>query len=119
MAAAPPTVAIVTPVYNGAQYLRETMLSIQAQTYPHIVHFVLDNASTDATPDIIKEFSASRIPVVTQRNPELLSIGQNWNRCVELGSRGSDYFRVVCADDPVPPTSIEKMVALAETDPLI
>ena len=43
-----PTVAVVTPVYNGAKFLREAMLSVQAQTYPNLVHFVLDNASPRA-----------------------------------------------------------------------
>lgn len=120
MAAKLPTVAVITPVYNGAKFLREAMLSVQAQTYPNLVHFVLDNASTDATPDIIKEFEGNRVPVVTERNPALLDIGQNWNRCVDLGSRGSDYFRILCADETLlEPTCIEKMVSLAETDPLI
>jgi glycosyltransferase involved in cell wall biosynthesis len=119
MATEPPAVAIVTPVYNGAKFLRETMLSVQAQTYANLVHFILDNASTDATPAIIKEFEHSHVPVVVERNPTLLDIGKNWNRCVELGSRGKDYFRLLCADDTLKPTSIEKMVSLAETDPLI
>jgi glycosyltransferase involved in cell wall biosynthesis len=114
-----PTVAVVTPVYNGAKFLREAMLSVQAQTYPNLVHFVLDNASTDATPDIIKEFDGGRVPVVTARNEALLPIAQNWNRCVELGSQGNDYFRVLCTDESLQPTCIEKMVALAETDPLL
>ena len=107
-----PTVAVVTPVYNGAKFLREAMLSVQAQTYPNLVHFVLDNASTDATPDIIKEFDGGRVPVVTARNEALLPIAQNWNRCVELGSQGNDYFRVLCTDESLQPTCIEKMVAL-------
>jgi glycosyltransferase involved in cell wall biosynthesis len=119
MAVERPTVAVVTPVYNGAKFLREAILSVQAQTYPNLVHFILDNASTDATPDVIKEFDGSRVPVVAERNEALLPIAQNWNRCVELGSQGKDYFRVLCTDESLEPTCIEKMVALAETDPLI
>ena len=39
-----PLVAIATPVYNGAEYLADTMACVQAQTYPNLVHCVLDNA---------------------------------------------------------------------------
>lgn len=112
-----PLVAIVTPVYNGGPYLRETCASVQAQTYPNLVHFVLDNASTDETPDIIEEFRGRRIPVVSVRNDTLLPLCDNWNRCVELGAKGAEYFRILCADDTMPPESIEKMVQLAERDP--
>jgi glycosyltransferase involved in cell wall biosynthesis len=119
MVAKLPTVAVITPVYNGERFLRETMLSVQAQTYPNLVHFVLDNASTDRTPDIIREFAGGRVPVKVERNAALLHVARNWNRCVELGSQGSDYFRILCADETIAPDGIEKSVAVAETDPLI
>src|ERR1700731_169502 len=49
----PPLVAITTPVYNGERYLGETMACVQAQTYPNLVHLVVDNASTDRSAEII------------------------------------------------------------------
>lgn len=112
-----PKVAVVTPVYNGSEFLREAMLSVQAQTYPNLVHFVLNNASTDATPDIIDEFRDARVPVTVVRNDNTLPLGDNWNRAVALGSKGSDYFRILCADDTIPNDGVSKMVALAEADP--
>ena len=45
-------VAVLTPVYNGARFLRETMECVQASDYTNMVHVILDNASTDATPEI-------------------------------------------------------------------
>jgi glycosyltransferase involved in cell wall biosynthesis len=112
-----PRVAVLTPVRNGGGFLREALASVQAQTYPNIVHFVLDNASDDCTRDILKEFRDARVPVVTWRNEEVLPITANWNKCVVLGSEGTDYFRVLCADDTIPSQGIEKMVALGEADP--
>ncbi len=52
--ASQPPVAVVTPVLNGEEFLAETMDSVQAQTYPNLVHIVLDNASTDATAQIVE-----------------------------------------------------------------
>jgi glycosyltransferase involved in cell wall biosynthesis len=111
-----PKVAVLTPVYNGAEYLREAMESVQSQTYPNLGHFILNNASTDATGEILETFLDRDIPVTVAKNDELLPIGSNWNKCVELGASGTRYFRILCADDTMPPDSIEKMVALAETD---
>ena len=111
-----PRVAVLTPVYNGGAFLREAMASVQAQCYPNLVHFVLDNASTDSTPEIVKEFQKGKVPVTTCRNSELLPLLDNWNKCVALGSQSTDYFRVLCADDAMPDRAIEKMVALAESD---
>ena len=63
-----PLFVVVTPVYNGAKFIAEAMDAVQAQTYPNVLHIVLDNASTDATPDILKRYSNARVPVVVERN---------------------------------------------------
>ena len=112
-----PLVAIVTPVYNGGRFLAETMECVQAQTYPHIVHYVLDNASTNSTSDIIGRFKDRRIPVITARNESTLPMLDNWNAAVRLVRRGASYFRILPADDLISPQGIEKMVAAGEQHP--
>ncbi|MBI1360389.1 MAG: glycosyltransferase [Alphaproteobacteria bacterium] len=112
-----PLFAIVTPVYNGAAYLAETMDSVQAQTYPNIIHFVLDNASTDATPEILERYANARIPVVVKRNPATVSMGVNWNLALELVPPEAPYFRVLCADDLMAPEFSAQMVGLAMRHP--
>ena len=116
MATTQPRVVVLTPVYNGAAFLREALVSVQAQSCPNLVHFVLDNASTDGTAAILREFRDARVPVVVERNAALLPLGENWNKCVALGVQNADYFRVLCADDTMEPTAMEKMVAVAEAD---
>ena len=51
-----PLVSIVTPSYNQAQFIKETILSIQNQDYPNIEHIVVDGNSTDNTVDILKKY---------------------------------------------------------------
>jgi glycosyltransferase involved in cell wall biosynthesis len=111
-----PLAAIVTPVYNGAAFLAETMACVQAQTYPNLVHVVVDNASTDATSDIIAGFLGGRVPVLRSRNPETVPAGRNWSIAVANVPAEAKYFQILCADDLLRPDSVEKMVAVAEAD---
>lgn len=114
-----PLVAVVTPVYNGGRYLRETMEQVQAQTYPNLVHCVLDNASTDATAEIIASFANGRVPVITRRNPKTFPVGDNWNLAHDLVPDEATYMRLLCADDGMHPDCIRLMVEVAERDPEI
>lgn len=114
-----PLVAVITPVYNGAAFLAETMECVQAQTYGNLVHVLLDNASTDQTPEIIETFRNRRVPVTSRRNTETLGLNDNWNATVRLVPKDARYFMLLCADDLMEPETIAKMVALAEKEPSV
>jgi glycosyltransferase involved in cell wall biosynthesis len=115
--AAAPLVAVVTPVYNGARFLAETMDCVQAQSYPNLVHIVHDNASSDATPEIIARYADARVPVIVARNAQTMPLAANWNAAVARTPADAKYFRVLCADDLIAPNFVERMVALAERNP--
>lgn len=51
-----PTVSVVTPAYNQADFLRDTLDSVLSQDYPNIEYVVLDDGSTDETPHILEEY---------------------------------------------------------------
>jgi glycosyltransferase involved in cell wall biosynthesis len=53
----PPVVSVVTPAYNQAVFLRETVESVLSQDYPHIEYLVLDDGSTDETRSILEKYN--------------------------------------------------------------
>ncbi len=64
MTADNPKVSIVLPTYNGSRYIRQSIDSCLNQTYPNIELIIVDDGSTDSTPDIIKAYTDPRIKYV-------------------------------------------------------
>jgi glycosyltransferase involved in cell wall biosynthesis len=65
--AAAPLVSIVTPSFNSARYLAETIESVLSQDYPSIEYTVVDGGSTDETFQILERYSG-RLTVITGRD---------------------------------------------------
>jgi glycosyltransferase involved in cell wall biosynthesis len=110
-----PRVSIGMPVYNGARYLRQSIESILSQTFRDFELIISDNASTDATEQICREYAASDPRVRYYRNEENRGAAWNHNRVVEL-TRG-EYFRWQCHDDYCDSTLLEKCLAVVCSNP--
>lgn len=74
-----PTVTVVTPAYNQAEFLRDTIESVLRQDYPNIEHVVLDDGSTDDTPKILAEYG-DRVRWETHTNMgQTATINKGWS----------------------------------------
>lgn len=108
-----PLVSVVTPVYNGARYLRECIESVLAQTYSHWRYTILDNCSTDGTLTIAEEYARRDCRVRVQRSGEFLPIIANHNRALTFIDADSTYCKPLMADDWLYPACLELLVAAA------
>lgn len=114
-----PFVSVITPVYNGAQYIRECIESVLAQTYTDWEYIILDNCSTDETLSIAEEYARCDQRIQVRSNERLLDIIANHNKAFGIISPASKYCKVVSADDWLFPECIERMVAVAEANPSV
>ena len=63
-----PFFSIVTPVFNGERYIEETIKSVISQSINDYEYIIVDNLSTDNTPNIIKKYSSKINKIITEKN---------------------------------------------------
>jgi glycosyltransferase involved in cell wall biosynthesis len=108
-------VTIGVPVYNGEQYLRETFECISAQTFSDFEVVISDNASTDGTEGICRDFAARDRRVRYVRNLENVGMAANFRQLVQL-ARG-DYFKLANADDRFDARLIAECLTILDAHP--
>ena len=108
-----PKISVVMPVLNGEKYLAEAIESILNQTFQDFEFIIVDDGSTDQTPEILRSYANkdSRIQIVT--NPINRGIGYSRNRGIAL-SRG-EYIANMDADDLCLPERFEKQVRFLDS----
>jgi glycosyltransferase involved in cell wall biosynthesis/GT2 family glycosyltransferase len=101
-------VSIILPTYNGEKYLRQSIESCLNQTYKNIELIIVDDASSDQTPLIIKSYADKRIRYIRHRKnlrlPGALNTG--------LANATGDYITWTSDDNQFLPTAIAEMLDL-------
>lgn len=110
-----PPVAIGMPVYNGERYLEETLDSVLAQTFPDFTLIIADNASTDRTEEICRDYAHRDNRIQYLRNARNLGASKNYTCCFEPAR--APYFRWQNADDPIEPALVERCLKVLEEHP--
>jgi glycosyltransferase involved in cell wall biosynthesis len=108
-------VSIGLPVFNGEEFLSYAIGSILAQTYTDFELIISDNASTDGTEAICREYAASDRRIRYYRNDRNLGAAVNFNRTFELAS--GEYFKWAAHDDMLAPEYLEQCVAALDAHP--
>jgi glycosyltransferase involved in cell wall biosynthesis len=101
----PGLVSVVTPCYNAAAFIGETIQSVQAQTYAPIEHIVVDDASTDSSREVVSRFAHVRT--------ENLDRNRGGSHARNLGAsiaRG-EFLMFLDADDVLAPDTLMALVS--------
>jgi glycosyltransferase involved in cell wall biosynthesis len=113
MTSAQPLLSIVTPVYNQADYVAETIDSVLAQDLPGVEYLVLDDGSTDDTPAVLKRY-AGRVDARRHDNiGQARTLNQGWS-----AARGK-YLAYLSSDDILYPGALRRLVEVLENDPSV
>ncbi len=101
-------VSIITPCYNGAKYLSETMESVISQTYADWEMFVVDDGSEDGSAELARGYAAKdpRIRLICQENAGSAAARNHGIRLAK-----GQYIALLDADDLWAPEFLEKQLA--------
>lgn len=110
-----PLLSIGLAVYNGATHVRDSIDSLLAQDIDDLELIISDNASTDDTPSICREYADKDARVRYTRNDENIGAAANFNRVFEL-SRGR-YFMWGSDDDLWYPRFARRCIERLERSP--
>ena len=110
-----PRLTIGMPVYNGERFIREALDSVLAQTYTDFELLIADNASTDATPEIIAEYAAADPRIRRVRHDRNLGSAGNHNYLLEQTT--TPLFKWAASDDLHAPTHVERCIAQLDERP--
>jgi len=99
-------ISVIMPVFNGLEFLTESVQSILGQTYTDFEFIIVDDASTEPVWDLLQSFRDER--VVLRRNRENLGLTKSLNLCLQ-SARG-EWLARHDGDDIALPHRFEREV---------
>ncbi|MGH8646889.1 MAG: glycosyltransferase family 2 protein [Gammaproteobacteria bacterium] len=109
-----PKVTFGMPVYNGEAFLEEALRSLLAQTYESFELLVSDNASTDRTSTICRDYASQDARIVYSRNATNIGFSRNQNSVMQKAT--GKYFLLTHHDDVRLPSYLARTLEVMERD---
>jgi len=107
-----PLVSIVTPSYNQAAFLEETIRSVLDQDYEPIEYVVVDDGSTDESPEIIRRYEDRLAWWTRQENAgQVAALNRGFGRTSGV------FMGYLNSDDTLLPGAVSRMAEELECDP--
>lgn len=110
-----PRVSVGLPVKDGLRYLPATLDALLAQTFEDFELVISDNASSDGTEALCREYAARDPRVKYHRSDEDRGVMWNFDRVVRLAR--APLFKWASHDDLHAPTFLERCVEVLDADP--
>jgi len=110
-----PLISVVMPTYNGERFLQPAIESILSQSFRDFELLVMDDGSTDRTPDILREFAARDGRIIVLTNLHNLGIAAATNR--GLAAARGEYVALQDHDDISLPHRFQKELDFLRSHP--
>lgn len=110
-----PAVSVVMSVYNGKKHVHSAIKSILAQDFLNYEFIIVDDASSDSTPEILKSFKDPRITVI--RNTDNLGLTASLN--IGIRAASGKYIARMDADDISVPYRFSQQFDFLEKNPAL
>ena len=114
---AKPRLSVCIPTFNHAHFLTDAIESVLSQTYTDFELIVVDNFSTDGTRELVEGFASRDARVRYFCNECNVGPQENLNRCLQHAS--GEYVKLLCADDLLEVTCLEKSLIQFDSSPNI
>jgi glycosyltransferase involved in cell wall biosynthesis len=112
-----PRLSIGLPVYNGEKYLAESLDALLGQSYGDFDLIISDNASTDSTEEICRDYLARDPRISYYRQPVNIGATPNHNYCFEQSS--TELFKWASYDDLYGRDLLKRCIEALDDDPYL
>ena len=113
-------VSVLIPTHERAAYLREAMASVLGQTHKDLALIVCDNASTDATADVVASFGGSDARVRHVLRAQNVGMVENHRSALaEDVDPRSEHVLMISDDDLLDPTMVADTTAVLDANPAV
>lgn len=114
----PPRVSVVIIFLNAAEFLREAVESVLAQTYEHWELFLVDDGSTDGSTQIARQYAKQHWQKVSYlEHPGHINRGKGASRNLGIFHARGEYIAFLDSDDIWLPNKLEEQVAILDSCP--
>jgi glycosyltransferase involved in cell wall biosynthesis len=114
-----PLVSVLTPVYNGADFLVQCIESVLAQVYQNYEYIIVNNCSTDRSLEIALAYAKKDQRIRVHNNQNFVGVIENHNIAFGLISPSAKYCKVVSADDYIFPDYLSRTIEVVEANPSV
>lgn len=107
-------VSVITPMYNAEKWIEETIQSVQAQSYSHWEMIIVDDCSTDCSPEIVKRLQKQDSRIRYYRNDTNSGVAISRNRAISYAE--GRYIAFLDSDDKWYPHKLERQITKMQTE---
>ncbi len=106
-----PKVSVCIPAYNSCEFIGKTIESVLKQTLSDFELIICDDASSDGTREVIRQYQDPRIRLI--ENQVNLGAEKNWSLATSFAR--APYIKLLCGDDVLYPDCLARQVSMLDS----